>query len=487
MDNKNLLKGTMVYSLMNLVTKMGSFIFLPIITRLLTQEEFGIVGTLAPITSLFTVILGLGLYNAQMKKYVDLKESEDEFGSYMFSSTLIIIVFNVFTYVFLFTPTAQKLFSYIVDLSKVSYYPLIIVSVLIATTNAFNNLSTTLFRMKRMYMKVAIGSVISLFTTYILAIYFIKYLKWGVFGNQFANLIALLIVFLFYFKDYFGKFKFKLNFDYVKYSLRNGLPLIFIELTDQVVNLSDRLVLAKFVSLAVVGGYTLAFTGGRVLSVVTGSFVNSWTPEFYEAMREDRTNPRITRSVENFIAIISFACVIAQLFAPEGIKLIFPKSYHQAINNYMPLILAGIVVQALFCLDYFFHFHEDSIYIFYFTMFAMIFNLVGNIIFIPKFPEIGPIIAACTTLLSFLFRAIMEMMIIRKKYKISFNYKKLFLYFIIIVNPVIFYLSNNQLSWMKFGLKIVYLAIVTKLLVNREVYAKIANLLNGIKRKIIKR
>ena len=153
----------------------------------------------------------------------------------------------------------------------------------------------------------------------------------------------------------------------------------------------------------------------------------------------------------------------------------------------MPLILAGIVVQALFCLDYFFHFHEDSIYIFYFTMFAMIFNLVGNIIFIPKFPEIGPIIAAWTTLLAFLFRTIMEMMIIRKKYKISFNYKKLFLYFIIIVNPVIFYLSNDQLSWMKFGLKIVYLAIVTKLLVNSEVYAKIANLVNGIKRKIIKR
>ena len=152
MDNKNLLKGTMVYSLMNLVTKMGSFIFLPIITRLLTQEEFGIVGTLGPITSLFTVILGLGLYNAQMKKYVDLKDSEDEFGSYMFSSTMIIVVFNVLTYMFLFTPFAQKIFSYIVDLSKVSYYPLIIVSILIATTNAFNNLSTTLFRMKRMYV-----------------------------------------------------------------------------------------------------------------------------------------------------------------------------------------------------------------------------------------------------------------------------------------------------------------------------------------------
>ena len=34
--------------------------------------------------------------------------------------------------------------------------------------------------------------------------------------------------------------------------------------------------------------------------------------------------------------------------------------------------------------------------------------------------------------------------------------------------------------------KIVYLAIVTKLLVNRDVYNKIMNLVNGIKRKIIK-
>ena len=233
MDNKNLLKGTMVYSLMNLVTKMGSFVFLPIITRLLTQEEFGIVGTLGPITSLFTVILGLGLYNAQMKKYVDLKDSEDEFGSYMFSSTMIIVVFNVLTYMFLFTPLAQKMFSYIVDLSKVSYYPLIIVSVLIATANAFNNLATTLFRMKRMYMKVAIGSVVSLFTTYILAIYFIKYLKWGVFGAALATSIArgsvvIMCVYLIFIskKQWISLNIKKMKFDYftAKRIIKVGIP-----------------------------------------------------------------------------------------------------------------------------------------------------------------------------------------------------------------------------------------------------------------------
>ena len=51
MNNKNLVKGTMVYSLSTIVTKLGSLIFLPIITRLLTKEEFGIVGTLGPIAT----------------------------------------------------------------------------------------------------------------------------------------------------------------------------------------------------------------------------------------------------------------------------------------------------------------------------------------------------------------------------------------------------------------------------------------------------
>ena len=71
MDNKSLLKGTLVYTLSNVVTKMGSLVFLPIITRLLTVEEYGIVGMLEPIATLFAVFLGLGIYNAQMKKYVD--------------------------------------------------------------------------------------------------------------------------------------------------------------------------------------------------------------------------------------------------------------------------------------------------------------------------------------------------------------------------------------------------------------------------------
>ena len=177
--------------------------------------------------------------------------------------------------------------------------------------------------------------------------------------------------------------------------------------------------LAKFVDLATVGYYTLAYTAGRVLTVVTGSFVNSWTPEFYEAMKRDPNSRKVTKSIEDFLAIITIVCVLAQLFAPEAIMLIFPKNYYNAIQ-YVPIILAAVVIQALYCLDYFFHFHEDSIYILWFTIFAMLFNLGFNLLLIPRYVQYGALIAAWTTLVAFLLRAVIEMVVINKKYKTNY-------------------------------------------------------------------
>lgn len=482
MDNKNLIKGTMVYSLSNIVTKLGSLIFLPIITRLLTKEEFGIVGTLGPIATLFGVVLGLGLYNAQMKKYIDLKDDEREMGSYMFSTCLIIITFNIMVYIFLFTPLAKRLFSYIIDLNTVSYNPLVLITIMIASVNALNTLATTLFRMKKMYMKVAIGSLISVFTTYFLIIFFVKSLKMSVLGYQSANLIAIILLLIYYFKDYFGKFTLRLRSAYIRYSIKNGLPLIFIELTDQIVNFSDRILIAKFSSFDQAGDYTLAYTGGQVLSVITSSFVNSWTPEFYEAMKKDRNNPRITASLENFLALMSFVCVGAQLFASEMIKLVFPSDYYDSINP-IPVILAGVVIRSLICLDYFFHFHEDSIYIFYFSLCALLLNLSANLILIPRYPEYSMFIASWTTLAAFLVRIVIELIIIDKKYKIRFNYRRLLIYLFIVINPFILYLGNQDTSIMKFGFKLIYFALIVKLLANKEVIQKIKGISGKLKRR----
>lgn len=479
MDRKNLLKGTLVYSLSNVITKAGSIVFLPIMTRILTVEEYGIIGTLAPVTTFLTVILGLGIYNAQMKQYVVLKDDKKELGSYLFSSNFLLIIINAVFLLFLMTSVSESFFSRIPGLDKITYSPYVILSAAIATVNVFNILAIRFFRMQKKYTQVALGSLLSFFSNYMLAIFFISRMKLGVTGYLAANLAAVLLLFLYYAKGYFSNFRLPVRAKYIKYSLKNGIPLVFIELTDQVVNLSDRLVLLMFLDFKIVGYYTLAYTGGRVLSVVTGSFIDSWTPEFYEIMSSDREDKNVTGILEEFIAILTVVCVFAQIFSPELIMMIFPAKFYNAIE-FMPVILPAVVIQAFYCLDYFFHFHEESWYIIFLTLFCMIFNLVFNFLLIPVF---GALTAAWTTLVAFLLRALLEMILIRKKYNVRFNYKKLILYLVIMVNPVIIYLGSADISLVKFLIKLGYLLVVLKLVVNKRVYSKILNILNKIRRK----
>ncbi|WP_068268339.1 oligosaccharide flippase family protein [Caviibacter abscessus] len=459
MNNKDsLLKGTLVYTSANVITKLGGLVFLPIMTRILTAQEYGIIGILSPITTIFTIILGLGFYNVSMKKYVDLKDNENELGSFNFTIIFSIFILCLFVMAILFLPISKKIFLYIVSVN----YTLILISIMISMVNAFNNIALTLFRMKRNYFRVAVGSLISFFTNYFLAIFFIKKLGLGVFGNQLANLIAVFTLFVYFYIEYFKTVKPKFSKNYLTYSLYNGIPLIFIELTDQLVNFSDRLILSKFnISLAVIGAYTLAYTGSRVLGIITSSFVGAFTPVLYENIKAS------SKKLENFLAILMFFCVIGTLFANEAITLIFPPHYKQAVL-YMPIVLTAVMAQALYALDYYFHYNEKSAYIIYFTLLSLVINVVLNVIFIPIYPQYAVIIASLTTLIAFLIRDILELYLIKKWFDIEFNYFNLLKYLFIAFNPLIWYLAIAKISINIILLKLIYIVIAV-LLTYKEV------------------
>lgn len=459
MNNKDsLLKGTVVYTSANIITKLGGLIFLPIMTRILTAKEYGIIGILAPITTIFTIILGLGFYNVSMKKYIELKDDKNELGSFNFTIILSIFILCIFVMAMLLLPVSKKAFSYIVSVN----YTLILVSIMISMVNAFNNIALTLFRMRKNYFRVALGSLISFFTNYFLVILFIKKFGLGVFGNQLANLIAVFTLFVYFYFEYFKTIKPKFSKNYLTYSLYNGIPLIFIELTDQLVNFSDRLILSKFnISLAIIGAYTLAYTGSRVLSLITSSFVNAFTPELYENVKSS------SKKLENFLSILMFFCVLGTLFSNEVITLIFPPHYKQAVI-YMPIVLTAVMAQALYALDYYFHYNEKSAYIIYFTLLSLIINVGLNILLIPIFPQYAVIIAALTTLIAFLVRDILELYLIKKWFDISFNYLNLLKYLFVALNPLIWYLAVQEISIKTFLLKIIYL-VFTTLLIYKEV------------------
>lgn len=456
----NILKGTLIYTFANSVIKLGGLIFLPIMTRILTSEEFGIIGILSPITTIFTIVLGLGFYNVILKKYIDLKDTPKKLKTFKFTVVSFILILNFLVLCIILMPVSKKILEKIFNVD----YILVLLSIMIAMVNSLNNIALSLFRIEKKYYKVAIGSLISFFTNYILAIYFISKLHLGVFGNQMANLCAVITLLIFLYIEYFKEISIEFSKDYLVSAVYNGIPLIFIELTDQLVNFSDRYILAKFnIAFSLIGAYTLAYTGSRILSVVTGSFINAWTAELYA----DIYNEKINRNLEVFFSILAFFCISASLFSPEAITLLFPKHYLKAIQ-YMPIVLTSTIIQSLYSLDYYFHYFEKSKYIVAFTLLALIINVGLNILLIPIFIDNAVLIAGLTTLIALTTRAILEFYIINKYFKIKFKYLKFILYFFLSFNPIIFYLTRQELSITNFILKICYVLFCIAIIIRND-------------------
>ena len=163
----SILKGTLIYTMANTIIKLGGLVFLPIMTRILTTEEFGIIGILSPITTIFTIVLGLGFYNVILKKYVDLKSNKKELERFKFTVVFFVFCLNVVVFLILLLPISRRCIEKILNID----YILILLSIVIAMVNSLNNIALSLFRIERKYYKVAVGSLISFFTNYILLIY----------------------------------------------------------------------------------------------------------------------------------------------------------------------------------------------------------------------------------------------------------------------------------------------------------------------------
>ncbi|RCW86933.1 O-antigen/teichoic acid export membrane protein [Halanaerobium sp. DL-01] len=459
-QNKDLWRGTAVYTFSNLFVKTGYILFLPILTRLLTPEQYGVVELLRPIKHILTVVLVFGLYVPQSRDFNFLKNDEKELGSYLFSLNIFLIITGFIFYLILNSDFALKYWDKIFDLSKVGIANLRI-AILLGVLSSLNLMANRYFQIKKIYKRVAISSVISFILNVIVSYILIKFFLQGVYGRIIGILVGTLFVFGYQYTQYMSDFKIKFNFSYLKNSLLLGSPMILTGVMGNIINYSDRLVLGKFIDLEIVGIYSLAYTGGMVLTVFINSYINSWTPNFYELIKEDKDNINLRTNLENFIAILIIISLIGQLFSKEIIYYILPNSYLDTVN-FLPYIISAMIIQGFYhYLVLFLHYYKDSRYTPMTTFLTGVINLSINIIFIPIY---GPMVAVWSTIIAFVINVLIYFLIIKFKYNINFNYLKLIFLYLLTLNPIVIRLFKSEISVHNFMFKIAYFLIVILIL-----------------------
>lgn len=97
----SLISGAGVYLVATLINASIPFLLLPVLTRYLTPEEYGVVAVFQVWCSLLAVVCGLNTYGAATRKHYDYDEPDKHMGNYISACVAILLISSLIVTVLL--------------------------------------------------------------------------------------------------------------------------------------------------------------------------------------------------------------------------------------------------------------------------------------------------------------------------------------------------------------------------------------------------
>lgn len=394
----SVIKNGSLYVFGNLFNKAVAFITVPIFTRLLTTEEYGIVNTYTSWVYMLSVVVGLSVGNSIRNAYVDMHE---ELGNYISSIiTLASINFGI-----IFTLTQLVLCR--VNLSRA----LVTLCLFESFGNFIVNAIIVKFVMEEEAIKRTILLVLPNFFGTIVSVVLIGYLKSDkYYGRIVATCVCTLAFGLIVLVYYLFKYRTFVNKKYWQYALPISLPLVLHGLSCNILGTSDRTIITMYRGAAESGVYSLIYNLSMVAGVVTSSAESVWIPKFTIAMK-DRDYNTVNKQIKIYIYLVLFAFAGLLTISPELVVILGGREYLSGLNMIVPIVSASFVMFIYGIYVNVEYFYKETKIIASSTIVAALLNLVLNLILVPLY---GAMAAAITTFFSYCVSLLMHGRMARK-------------------------------------------------------------------------
>lgn len=410
-----------------------NFLTIPILTRLLSPSDFGMVGIYTIYVTILTSIISLGLESAVSTGKFDFKEDFDGFlSSILFLSTIPLFIGVMIALIF-------KQFI----AAKLGINPGLINLLVFQSFFTFVlHFATTKYSVQYKYKKFLIISITSVLINVLLSIAWIQNLSVDkYYGRIYGSASVAIIYGVILYAIFMIKGKKFINIKYWKYALGISVPLVFHILSQIILTSADTIMISKMIGKSAAGIYNFSYKIGMILSIVWAASNKAWVPWFFGKMKDENYED-IRSKVRYYIILFSLISFMLIFISPEVSKLMGTKEYLEGIQM-VPIIMIGYYFVFLYSIPVNLEFYtKNTKYIALGTVMAAGANVGLNYILIPKF---GYIAAAWTTVISyfllFLYHYIIALKVsdLRIFNILDFIYGILF----IAVSSVIFYFTRD--------------------------------------------
>lgn len=439
-DYKALFKHSRNYLFATMATKALSFISIPVYTRLLTVEDYGIVNVFMSMVGIVAVLLTLSSEVSISRYYYDAKDEEDFKRFVGTSIRLTSIILLVTTSVFVLGLT---IISNLVDLPR----RLTLCLIPVALFNITNSIFTQIYNPQMQSKKIAIVSSVQCYSAFAISIVCILLIKEEkYYGYIYGNIIAMALLGIYMIRQIRPFYISCFDKQYVPYILKYCLPYIPDALSG--------IILAQFSKIFIGGnqGYALAGTYGLVVNMATLMAIviqitnNAWVPYYYRYMNDKDYN-----SISNDFNLIWRVTLVAAIglsfFGKEIAELLAKKDFLDSMPL-LPLLVTGYVFhQWAYVYLRNVGYSKRMMWNTYSYMLSGVVLVILNLILVPKFQGYG---AAVATLLSyillFVFTYIVNRFVIKLFAPSMIQSLKPFLFYSLFIIAA-FFLNTIDVNW----------------------------------------
>lgn len=441
--SKRLIKGTIVYMIGNLMSKVLQMLILPIITASLLTKEYGyydlVVTTINLVTPVVTFQMIEGMFRFMFSDSEVEKRKTVSTVTFFLIAGFIVLGVAIWSGSILFPKLEYPVLIYLNYVSSIIF-------------TYTQKLARCEQKNKEFAVSGVLNTIVMLFVQAISLLIF----NMGVDGMLIANCISYFVASAYLMRyltikewiriRYFDTTTFKKLFRY-------SIPLVPNSICWWLVSSSDRYIITFFIDAAANGIYAIAGKFAQLLTFVTSVFQMAWQESAILEADSDERDKFYTKTFNSYMRLLMGGYVVVLPFIKIIMPFLLSESYRSGYI-YNPVLLAGAVFSA------FSQFYGSAYLVFKKTGGAfsttVVAAFVNVMIGIGLIKHIGLFAPALGTMVSFMVQWLLRTYQMREYFKVKINKKDFsILLMLMIISTWVYYLNNVMVNVVSFAMGVV--------------------------------
>lgn len=338
-DLRRLGGQTLVYGLGTILLRAASFLMLPVYTRFLTRDDYGIVGLATSVMGVLAIMFPLGLHGAMGRLYTDAREEErrrEVLGTLWLGAAVAAGLLA------LATELAGARWGDVLS-RQVPYDPYVRWAVWAAFAQVLPLVVAAYLQMSERpgaYVLVTSAPALLSIAGIVVEVVIRRqgaegYLRGTLAGTALGALPALWMT--------LRHARWRFRGELLKRGLAFSLPLVLQAGAGWLLVISDRVILERYLPLAQVGLYTVAFQVAAVITVAAQAMNSAWSPYLFRKDEEEgpAARERLARLATYFCAAIAWGALGVALGGRDILRLMAGPAFQEGHAVLPWLALSG--------------------------------------------------------------------------------------------------------------------------------------------------